>query len=218
MGEIQKRNLLTIGEASAKIGVSPQFLRRLDWERIVVPERKASGHRLYSHEDIAVVKEILDLKNAGITQIAAWQGLLHKKEEMSKHGFIWLDKIRKKSSSPVDLTFSTLETLAIVAYREPITLAEIERIRGVDTKYPLQKIIDEGLIRVCGTAFSTGNPFVFGITKKFLNHFEIRELDKVDPEQTIKIIPTPIIKTGRYRLKKAWIKGRKANKKITILA
>lgn len=215
MGKKKDRDLLTVGEASKNLGVSPQFLRRLDWERIVVPKRTASGYRLYSQKEIDAIKEIVELKRAGITQKTAWSGLLHKKEALQE-GSIWLNKIYKKSSSPIELTLSALETLSIIAYREPITIMEVERMRGVDIRYCLQNLIDQGLVRVCGTSPLLGRPLVFGITKKFLNHFEIKELNKVDPKKTIKIIPTPRIKGGRYRLKKEWIR-RKKEKKPDVL-
>jgi segregation and condensation protein B len=209
MGKKNKKSLLTVGEVSKKLGVNSQFLRRLDWRGVVVPQRTASGYRLYSQEDINAIEEIVSLSKAGITQKAAWKGLLHKKKEVPVENLRWLNKIQKKSSSSIELTLSAVETLAVVAYKEPITIAEVEQIRGVDTRYPLQDLLNQGLVRACGTTRLLGRPLVFGVTKKFLNHFEIKELDKMDPKKTIKIIPTPRIKKGIYRLKKEWIKSKK---------
>ena len=79
-----------------------------------------------------------------------------------------------------------LETLSIVAYRQPVTRLEIEQIRGVKSDYAVNKLIEYGLIEECGRLDAPGHPLVFGTTEEFLRRFSIQSLDELPalaPEQ-----------------------------------
>lgn len=73
----------------------------------------------------------------------------------------------------------TLETLAIVAYRQPICRADVEAIRGVQVGEILRHLLDEGLIRLVGKDESLGRPFLYGTTPKFLQVFGLRHLHEL---------------------------------------
>jgi segregation and condensation protein B len=73
----------------------------------------------------------------------------------------------------------TLETLAIVAYRQPICRADVEAIRGVQVGEILRHLLDEGLIRLVGKDDSLGRPFLYGTTPKFLQVFGLRHLHEL---------------------------------------
>ncbi len=73
----------------------------------------------------------------------------------------------------------TLETLAIVAYRQPICRADVEAIRGVQVGEILRHLLDEGLIRLVGKDESLGRPFLYGTTPKFLQVFGLRHLNEL---------------------------------------
>ena len=75
------------------------------------------------------------------------------------------------------LSQPALETLAIVAYRQPIVKAEIEAIRGVDVTAILQKLLDRGLVRVAGRKEVPGRPFLYETTRLFLEHFGLKGVD-----------------------------------------
>ena len=80
------------------------------------------------------------------------------------------------------LSAAALETLAIVAYKQPINRAEIEAIRGVDCSSPLQTLLEHRLARIVGRSEELGRPFLYGTTKQFLEHFglkSIRDLPQV---------------------------------------
>ena len=77
---------------------------------------------------------------------------------------------------PVRLSRAQLETLAIVAYRQPITRPEIDDIRGVDSGATLKMLHDRGLIRVLGKKEEPGRPILYGTTKEFLEFFNLNEL------------------------------------------
>jgi len=90
------------------------------------------------------------------------------------------------------LSQPALETLAIVAYRQPIVKAEIEAIRGVDVSGVLQTLVDRGLVRIAGRKEVPGRPFLYETTRLFLEHFglkdteelpHISELRAADPKQ-----------------------------------
>ncbi len=84
---------------------------------------------------------------------------------------------------PAPLSRAALETLAIVAYRQPVPRPEIEAIRGVNCESPLRTLLDRGLIRPVGRREAPGRPTLYGTTDAFLRAFGLRHLgDLPDPE------------------------------------
>ena len=85
---------------------------------------------------------------------------------------------RLAKGAPVErISPAALETLAIVAYRQPVTKAEIEAIRGVQAGPILRSLVDRGLARVTGRADVPGHPLEYGTTKDFLDRFGLMSLD-----------------------------------------
>jgi segregation and condensation protein B len=79
------------------------------------------------------------------------------------------------------LSPSALETLAIVAYRQPVTKAAVERIRGVDSEYTLRSLLHRRLVVELGRAESPGRPFLYGTGFEFLERFTLTSLDDLPP-------------------------------------
>ncbi|MDI6731649.1 MAG: SMC-Scp complex subunit ScpB [Candidatus Margulisbacteria bacterium] len=79
------------------------------------------------------------------------------------------------------LSAQSLETLAIIAYKQPITRAEIERIRGVNSDGPLDSLLAKKLICDLGRSPQVGRPFLYGTTKEFLRHFGLKDLSFLPP-------------------------------------
>jgi len=79
------------------------------------------------------------------------------------------------------LSKPALETLAIVAYRQPITKADIEIIRGVDGSATLETLLERQLIRIVGRKETPGRPLLYGTTPEFLRHFGLKGLDDLPP-------------------------------------
>jgi len=77
---------------------------------------------------------------------------------------------------PVRLSRAALETLAIVAYRQPVTKPEIDHIRGVDTTATTRLLLDRGLIRIAGKRDEPGRPIIYGTTREFLSFFNLGNL------------------------------------------
>ena len=77
------------------------------------------------------------------------------------------------------LSNAALETLAIIAYKQPLTRAEMEAIRGVDVAGPLEKLLDRGLVRVVGRKDTIGHPMVYGTTDEFLRMFGLNKVTEL---------------------------------------
>jgi segregation and condensation protein B len=90
----------------------------------------------------------------------------------------WISKLRS-SRTRRKLSIPALETLAIIAYRQPITKAEIEAIRGVNIDGVLENLTDRELIELKGRKHAVGKPFLFGTTRKFLEHFGLRAIKEL---------------------------------------
>lgn len=89
-----------------------------------------------------------------------------------------------KLDRPSRLGRASLETLAIIAYRQPITKSEIEEIRGVDVTANIKTLIDLQVIRLVGKSELPGHPFLYGTTPLFLEHFglaNLQQLNELDP-------------------------------------
>ncbi len=89
-----------------------------------------------------------------------------------------------KLDRPSRLGRASLETLAIIAYRQPITKSEVEEIRGVDVSANVKTLMDLQLIRLVGKSELPGHPFLYGTTPLFLEHFglsSLQQLNELDP-------------------------------------
>ncbi|QPC46745.1 SMC-Scp complex subunit ScpB [Mangrovibacillus cuniculi] len=91
--------------------------------------------------------------------------------------------LRRLVESPSVSTLSQagLETLAIIAYKQPITRVEIEQIRGVKTERPIQTLMAKGLIKDVGRMDAPGRPIMYGTTKEFLDYFNLKEISELPP-------------------------------------
>lgn len=77
------------------------------------------------------------------------------------------------------LSRSALETLSIVAYKQPLTKTSVESIRGVNCDYALQKLLEKELIEIKGREDGPGRPLLYGTTLKFLDHFGIKDMKEL---------------------------------------
>jgi segregation and condensation protein B len=100
-------------------------------------------------------------------------------------------------SSPSRLSKAALETLAIIAYKQPILRQEIERLRGVEAGGILRTLLEKELIKVVGRKNLPGKPLIYGTTRRFLEVFDLRDLDSLPKLREIKALgpsdePEPI--------------------------
>jgi segregation and condensation protein B len=91
----------------------------------------------------------------------------------SKYGE-WIRKLRKTKAPR--LSRSSMEVLAIIAYKQPVVRAEVETIRGVDSAFVIRTLLERKLIRILGRKDVPGRPMVYGTTKEFLTYFGLKNL------------------------------------------
>jgi segregation and condensation protein B len=99
----------------------------------------------------------------------------------------WIQRLKK--AKPVKLSRSALETLAIVAYRQPVIRPAIEEIRGVDSGWVLRTLLEKGLIKITGRKEIPGRPIVYGTTKAFLELFSLNSLSDLPTPKEIQSLP-----------------------------
>jgi segregation and condensation protein B len=101
----------------------------------------------------------------------------------------WLKALVGHRARPPRLSQPALETLAIIAYRQPLTRAEMEQVRGVSVDGVIQTLLDRGLIEQVGRAEVVGRPATYGTTPIFLEYFGLRNLDEMPAADELRRIP-----------------------------
>src|SRR5438045_6816520 len=101
----------------------------------------------------------------------------------------WLKALVGEKNRPPRLSQPALETLAIIAYRQPLTRAEIEQIRGVSVDGVMQTLSERGLIEQVGRAEVVGHPMTYGTTSLFLEYFGLRSLEDLPAADELRRIP-----------------------------
>ncbi len=110
----------------------------------------------------------------------------------------WVSKLHK-SRAESRLSGAALETLAVVAYKQPVLRAEIEAIRGVAVGDMLVRLREMNLVRIVGRADEIGRPLLYGTTNKFLEVFglgSLKDLPKLDPEHPDKVPELKVVEEG----------------------
>jgi segregation and condensation protein B len=113
----------------------------------------------------------------------------------------WIKKFL--GGRPARMGRATLETLAIIAYRQPITRAEIEAIRGVDVDGVINTLLDRSLIRAVARKDVPGRPFLYGTTPEFLQLFNLKDLTHLPTLREMEEITLPEIPGEELPLKSA---------------
>ena len=139
------------------------------------------------------IKSILTMHTHG--EIIQALGELSKEYGDDKHGFFlaevaqgyqfrskpeygdWIRKLKK--IIPARLSQAALETLAIIAYKQPILRSEIENIRGVDVGGILRLLLEKNLIKILGRKNVPGRPIIYGTTQKFLEFFSLKDISSL---------------------------------------
>ena len=132
-------------------------------------------------------KEYTDLNRSFqlIEQVSGW--LLLTRSEFQ----VWVRQLFPELR-PARLSPPALETLAIIAYRQPIAKADVEAIRGVTVDGVLQKLLDAGLVKIAGRAEVPGRPLLYETTHHFMEHFGLRNLDELPNASELRQITLPI--------------------------
>ena len=102
-----------------------------------------------------------------------------------------LQPVQKQS-----LSQTAMETLAVIAYRQPTTKGEVEQVRGVKCDYSVQSLLQKGLIKEVGRKEALGRPILYATTDKFLEHFgisDLRELPPLPDPQPVEKVEEPLV-------------------------
>lgn len=119
-----------------------------------------------------------------IEQVNGWQLTTHKQYA------VWVRQLFPEGK-PSRLSPPALETLAIIAYRQPIMKADIEAVRGVAVDGMMQKLLDGGLIKISGRAEIPGRPLLYETTQFFLEHFGLKTLDELPNAGELRQVKLP---------------------------
>lgn len=156
-------------------GIEKEFLR----EKLLVSEKEFDNAIKELEQELSGEKGIHLIKYKNKIQLSSNPSYANYISDV-------LNPIREKS-----LTRAALETLAIIAYKQPITKLEIEDIRRVNSDYSVQILIDQNMIEVVGRKDAVGKPLLFGTTENFLKRFNLQNLsDLPDYESLLERIAT----------------------------
>jgi segregation and condensation protein B len=98
-----------------------------------------------------------------------------------------------KKTAPTRLSKAALETLAIVAYKQPVVKGDIERLRGVEVDGILRTLLEKNLVRILGRKEIPGRPILYGTTKRFLELFELKDLSSLPSLDEIKALSEDLL-------------------------
>ena len=123
-----------------------------------------------------------------VEQVAGWQVATRPEYQL------WVRQLFPELR-PTRLSPPALETLAIIAYRQPITKGDIEAIRGVSVDGVMQKLLDHGLVKIAGRAEIPGRPLLYETTQHFMEHFGLRNLNELPNSDELRRVALPTAPT-----------------------
>ena len=163
LNNIQLKQII---EALILTSTSPLPMTKL--KKILEEKQQMSGEFLKSLID-EMKKDCLE--NRGVLLVEVAGGLQYRtKPELIE----WLKKLDELS--PVKMTRALVETMAIIAYKQPITKVEIEDIRGVESSYSVKSLLEGNFIKISGRKEEVGRPLLYSTTDYFLEFFNLNSL------------------------------------------
>lgn len=127
-------------------------------------------------EALEQLETIRSQENSGIVLSKIDNGYQYR---TAKDNAEWL--IRFNKAKPARMSRAALETLSIVAYRQPMTRPEVDEIRGVDSSGVLKMLLERNLVKILGKKDEVGHPLLYGTTKDFLSFFNLQNLSQLPP-------------------------------------
>lgn len=127
-------------------------------------------------EALIALEQIKTQENSGTTLSRIDNGYQYR---TLKDNADWI--VRFNKAKPARLSRPAMETLSIVAYRQPMTRPEIDEIRGVDSSGVLKMLLERNLVKILGKKDEVGHPLLYGTTKDFLSFFNLQNLSQLPP-------------------------------------
>jgi segregation and condensation protein B len=165
-------------------GDGPQsYLRHLDGEELEGAIGELNAEYEKGDKPYRIVQIAGGYQFATLSSYADWIGRLYKEQGRRK------------------LSQSGVESLAIIAYKQPVTKSDIESIRGVNCDYVLKTLLEKELVTIVGRAHAPGRPLLYGTTREFLSHFGLNEItDLPRPREIEEILGESQFETERRML------------------
>jgi segregation and condensation protein B len=172
---VAERELKAILEAMLFVSSEPLSVTR--FVSVLGDVTKAEVERV-----LQALGEELEQEGRGVrlAEVAGGYRLVTKQEYAT-----WIKRL-DKAKSTAKLSRSALESLAIIAYKQPIVRSEIEEIRGVETSGVVRTLLERKLVRIVGRKEVPGRPIMYGTTKYFLEHFGLNDLSQLPPLREFK--------------------------------
>jgi segregation and condensation protein B len=163
---MEENNLKSVIEALIFVSGKPINLEQI--KKVVAAADTASLRKI-------IEELILDYQksNRGMRIVEVAGGF----QMISASNFAVFLKKLFKDRSPEKLSKPALESLAIIAYKQPLTRSQIESLRNVNVDGVMKSLLEKNLIRICGRKKIPGRPFVYGTTREFLEHFGLKSLE-----------------------------------------
>ena len=178
---MEREEIKSIVESLLFVAEGPQSLQRLG-------EILDSVDRATLHSVLNEIQADYESQNRGIRLVEVAGGYQLR---TAKTNADWVKKYL--GGRPARMSKATLETLAIIAYRQPITRAEVEAIRGVDVDGVVTTLLERNLIRAVARKDVPGRPFLYGTTPEFLQLFNLKDLSQLPTLKEMEEISLPEI-------------------------
>ena len=178
--QLSARQIQALYEDQGTSGGEP---RKIDYEEINRSVEELNAEYSASDRPYRIIQIAGGYQFATLPLYAEWLGKLYKEQARRK------------------LSQSSIETLAIIAYKQPITKPEIESIRGVNCDYVLSTLLEKDLATIVGRAPTVGRPLLYGTSKEFLRHFGLNDLNDLPrPREIQEILGDSQFETERRML------------------
>ncbi|TSA19380.1 SMC-Scp complex subunit ScpB [bacterium] len=174
------RQIQALYEDQGSGGAEPRKIAYEEIERVV---EELNGEYGVSDRSYRIIQIAGGYQFATLPAYAEWLGKLYKEQARRK------------------LSQSSIETLAIIAYKQPITKPELESIRGVNCDYVIKTLLEKDLATIVGRAPTVGRPLLYGTSKEFLKHFGLNDLNDLPrPREIQEILGDSQFETERRML------------------
>lgn len=172
----------------ALIFASPQAIPLADIKSVLDESLQTELSEAEIMEMIAVIREQFQQEQYAfeLVEIAGgWQFL-------TKGAYHNTVAIHLKQTTKKRLSQAALETLALIAYKQPVTKSELEEIRGVNCDYALQKLLEKELVTIVGRSEGPGRPLLYGTSEKFMDYLGINTLNDLPKPKDFKEVENSV--------------------------
>lgn len=178
---LEDNKLTTYLESLIFVADSPVSLKDLTLSINTYLTTTLSTDDISKHVETLIEKYDADEYSFGVRKISGGYAFMTKGAYHELNGQVLKRQNNKK------LTRTALETISIIAYKQPITKGEIESIRGVSSDYSIQKLMEKELIEITGRSEALGRPLLYATSDKFMNHFGLNSMDDLPKLKELKL-------------------------------